>query len=34
MVTQFEEEFSKKVGIKYMLAVNSCTSALKFTNII
>lgn len=28
MVAQFEEEFSKKVGIKYTLAVNSCTSAL------
>ncbi len=27
-VRQFEEEFAKKVGAKYALAVNSCTSAL------
>ncbi len=28
MVAQFEEEFKNKVGSKYALAVNSCTSAL------
>ena len=28
MVKQFEEEFKNKVGAKYALAVNSCTSAL------
>lgn len=28
MVAQFEKEFAKKVGSKYALAVNSCTSAL------
>ena len=27
-VRQFEVEFAKKVGVKYALAVNSCTSAL------